>query len=66
MSLEVAVSADAGGALADRREDAARQAAAGRRSAEGGPTDSTDSPDDDLATAPAVRLPAGALVDVHA
>jgi hypothetical protein len=67
VSLEVSVSADAGGgAAADRREDAAQRAAAGRAAA-GGTTDPTDSTDDDdLTAAPAVRLPAGALVDVHA
>ena len=68
ISLEVSVSADAGGgAAADRREDAAqRAAAAAGRSAAGGTNDPTDSTDDDLTAAPAVRLPAGALVDVHA
>ena len=68
ISLDVSVSADAGGgAAADRREDAAQRAAASAgRSPAGGTDDLTDSTDDDLTAAPAVRLPAGALVDVHA
>ncbi len=67
ISLDVSVSADAGGgAAADRREDAAQRAASAGRSSAGGMDDPTDSTDDDLTAAPAVRLPAGALVDVHA
>jgi flagellar hook-length control protein FliK len=65
VSLDVSIAADSGGsALADRRADAEHGAAGSGR----GRADTTDSStdDDDLTAAPAVRLPAGALVDVHA
>jgi flagellar hook-length control protein FliK len=67
VSLDVSVASDAGGSALDRRGepgDAAAATAAGRTRGGAGTTDSTD--DDDLTAAPAVRLPAGALVDVHA
>jgi ribonuclease J len=66
--IEVGLAAGSGGgAAADRGDDlshSARGSGASRGSA--GADGATDSIDDDLTTAPAVRLPAGSLVDVHA
>jgi flagellar hook-length control protein FliK len=68
VSLDVSLAADAGDGAATGRREAPGDRAADtpeRPGAADGSADATD-PDDDLITAPAVRLPAGSLVDVQA
>jgi hypothetical protein len=66
LDVELAPGAGDGAATGRRDEPAGRPAAAATRtSSAAGTTDSTVN-DDSLTTAPAVRLPAGSLVDVQA
>ena len=65
--LDVGLARGAGdGAAAGRRDDPAQPSAATGTSNRADATDGADSTDDDQRSGPAVRLPAGSLVDVHA